>query len=91
MSGYLPKGVYLSIGLCPASLASACDRDAKTNGLNGKTAAVTGGESSIGSATAQRLVKEGAFVFLFGRRQGAFDAAVEKLGSNATGGAGLGE
>lgn len=51
--------------------------------LNGKTAVVTGGASGIGFATAQRFVEEGAFVFVFGRRQDALDAAVAKLGPNA--------
>ncbi|GAY23777.1 MULTISPECIES: SDR family NAD(P)-dependent oxidoreductase [Sphingobium] len=51
--------------------------------LNGKTAVVTGGASGIGFATAQRFVEEGAFVFLFGRRQEALDAAVARLGGNA--------
>jgi NAD(P)-dependent dehydrogenase (short-subunit alcohol dehydrogenase family) len=53
------------------------------NRLNGKTAVVTGGASGIGLATAQRFVDEGAFVFVFGRRQDALDAAVAKLGANA--------
>jgi len=53
------------------------------NRLNGKTAVVTGGGSGIGFATARRFVEEGAFVFLFGRRQDALDAAVAKLGPNA--------
>jgi NAD(P)-dependent dehydrogenase (short-subunit alcohol dehydrogenase family) len=44
---------------------------------------VTGGASGIGFATAQRFVEEGAFVFLFGRRKDALDAALEKLGPNA--------
>ncbi|BAK65633.1 putative oxidoreductase [Sphingobium sp. SYK-6] len=51
--------------------------------LNGKTAVVTGGGSGIGFGIAQRFVAEGAFVFLFGRRQDALDAAVAKLGPNA--------
>lgn len=53
------------------------------NRLNGKTAIVTGGASGIGFATAQRLIDEGAFVFVFGRRQEALDTAVAKLGSKA--------
>lgn len=51
--------------------------------LSGKTAVVTGGGSGIGFATAQRFIAEGAFVFIFGRRQAALDAALAKLGPNA--------
>jgi NAD(P)-dependent dehydrogenase (short-subunit alcohol dehydrogenase family) len=53
--------------------------------LSGKIAIVTGGTSGIGLATAQRLIKEGAFVFITGRRQAELDAAVAKLGENAFG------
>lgn len=51
--------------------------------LEGKTAVITGGASGIGLATAKRFVAEGAFVFLFGRRQEALDAALSDLGPNA--------
>jgi NAD(P)-dependent dehydrogenase (short-subunit alcohol dehydrogenase family) len=51
--------------------------------LTGKTAVVTGGGSGIGLASAQRFIDEGAFVFIFGRRQVALDAALAKLGPNA--------
>lgn len=51
----------------------------------GKVAVVTGGTSGIGFATAQRLVSEGAKVFISGRRQTELDAAVQKLGKNVTG------
>ena len=53
--------------------------------LEGKVAVVTGGSSGIGLATAQRLVAEGAYVFITGRRQSELDAAVKLLGKNATG------
>ncbi|WP_406296603.1 SDR family NAD(P)-dependent oxidoreductase [Streptomyces sp. NBC_00624] len=53
--------------------------------LDGKTAIVTGGTSGIGLATAQRFAAEGAHVFVTGRRKEALDAAVAKIGSNATG------
>jgi NAD(P)-dependent dehydrogenase (short-subunit alcohol dehydrogenase family) len=51
--------------------------------LNGKTAVITGGATGIGLAAARRFIDEGAFVFIFGRRQDALDAAVAKLGRNA--------
>ena len=53
--------------------------------LDGKTAIVTGGTSGIGLATAQRFAAEGAHVFVTGRRKDALDAAVARIGPNATG------
>ena len=41
--------------------------------LGGKIALVTGGTAGIGLATAQRFVKEGAYVFVTGRRQTELD------------------
>lgn len=52
--------------------------------LTGKIALVTGGNSGIGLATAQRFVEEGAYVFITGRRQNELDAAVKKIGENVT-------
>jgi len=51
--------------------------------LSGKTAVITGGATGIGRAAAKRFIEEGAFVFIFGRRQEALDAAVAELGPNA--------
>jgi NAD(P)-dependent dehydrogenase (short-subunit alcohol dehydrogenase family) len=53
--------------------------------LEGKVAVVTGGNSGIGLATAQRFVAEGAYVFITGRRQAELDAAVKLIGKNVTG------
>src|SRR6201747_372252 len=51
--------------------------------LTGKTAVITGGATGIGLAAAKRFIEEGAFVFVFGRRQDALDAAVTELGPHA--------
>src|ERR1700754_694056 len=53
------------------------------NRLNGKTAVITGGATGIGRAAAMRFIEEGGFVFIFGRRQEALNAAVADLGPNA--------
>ena len=53
--------------------------------LHGKVAVVTGGTEGIGLATAQLFVKEGAYVFITGRRQKELDDAVKEIGSNITG------
>ena len=52
--------------------------------LEGKVAVITGGNSGIGLATAQRFVAEGAYVFITGRRQSELDAAVKQIGKNVT-------
>jgi NAD(P)-dependent dehydrogenase (short-subunit alcohol dehydrogenase family) len=50
--------------------------------LEGKIAVITGGNSGIGLATAQRFVSDGAYVFITGRRQSELDAAVKQIGKN---------
>src|SRR3984893_10734597 len=53
--------------------------------LEGKVAVITGGNSGIGLATAQRFVAEGAYVFVTGRRRDELDKAVAALGSGVSG------
>jgi NAD(P)-dependent dehydrogenase (short-subunit alcohol dehydrogenase family) len=53
--------------------------------LDGKVALVTGGTSGIGLAAATALAEEGAYVYITGRRERELAAAVQEIGSNATG------
>jgi NAD(P)-dependent dehydrogenase (short-subunit alcohol dehydrogenase family) len=53
--------------------------------LEGKVAVITGGNSGIGLATAERFVSEGAYVYITSRRQSQLDAAVKQIGKNVTG------
>ena len=53
--------------------------------LEGKIALITGGNSGIGLATAKQFVKEGAYVFITGRRDKELSAAVKEIGNNITG------
>jgi len=53
--------------------------------LEGKIALITGGNSGIGLATAEHFVKEGAYVFITGRRDAELAVAVKEIGRNVTG------
>ena len=53
--------------------------------LEGKVVVITGGSTGIGLAAARLFVKEGANVFITGRRQKELDDAVRAIGRNATG------
>jgi NAD(P)-dependent dehydrogenase (short-subunit alcohol dehydrogenase family) len=53
--------------------------------LDGKVSLVTGGTSGIGLAAANALAKEGAYVYITGRRERELTTAVQQIGGNATG------
>src|SRR5260370_1030631 len=53
--------------------------------LEGKIAVVTGGTKGNGFPMAKLFFKEGANVFITGRRQNELDEAVEAIGGNVTG------
>jgi NAD(P)-dependent dehydrogenase (short-subunit alcohol dehydrogenase family) len=56
-----------------------------TKKLQGKVAIITGGTTGIGLETAKLFVKEGAYVFITGRRQKELDEAVKAIGTSVTG------
>jgi NAD(P)-dependent dehydrogenase (short-subunit alcohol dehydrogenase family) len=53
--------------------------------LEGRFALITGGNSGIGLATARQFVKEGAYVYITGRRERELTAAVREIGGDVTG------
>ena len=53
--------------------------------LEGKVAVVTGGNSGIGLATAKAFVREGAYVFITGRREAELANVVKEIGPNVKG------
>jgi NAD(P)-dependent dehydrogenase (short-subunit alcohol dehydrogenase family) len=53
--------------------------------LAGRIALVSGGSGGIGLATAKEFVKEGAYVFITGRRDSELAAAATEIGGNVTG------
>src|SRR5438445_11708406 len=54
--------------------------EATMSRLQNKVAVITGGTSGIGLAAAQRFVAEGAFVYIFARRQDELDKTVASIG-----------
>jgi NAD(P)-dependent dehydrogenase (short-subunit alcohol dehydrogenase family) len=52
--------------------------------LAGKVAVITGGSSGIGLATAKRFAREGAYVFITGRRASELEKAKAEIGKNVT-------
>ncbi len=53
--------------------------------LREKVAVITGATEGIGLAIAKLFAKEGAYVFITGRRQRELDEAVKTIGNNVTG------
>src|SRR4029077_8480236 len=73
-----------SLPNCAKASLKCVDGETRMRKLEGKIALVTGATAGIGLATAWRFVKEGAYVFITGRRQAALDAAAKLMnGSGA--------
>jgi NAD(P)-dependent dehydrogenase (short-subunit alcohol dehydrogenase family) len=53
--------------------------------IDGKVAVITGASTGIGLASAELFAREGAQVFMTGRRQAELDAAVKSVGGSARG------
>ena len=51
--------------------------------LSGKVALITGGNSGIGLATAALFIKEGAFVYITGRKEATLEEASKLLGEQS--------
>src|SRR5258708_23931523 len=59
--------------------------EATMSRLHNKVAVITGGTSGIGLAAAQRFAAEGAFVYIFARRQEELDKTVVATRRNVAG------
>ena len=53
--------------------------------LEGKIALITGGSDGMGYGTAEEFIREGAFVFITGRRREQLEKAAAALGDRAAG------
>ena|ERR1700722_10035099 len=53
--------------------------------LDGKVVVITGATTGMALETAKLFVKEGAYLFITGRRQETLDQAVKEIGKNVKG------
>src|ERR1700682_1714246 len=74
-----------SIGAWKVPQSSATTEKTMSKRLEGKIAVVTGGTEGNRLGWAKLFVKEGAYVFITGRRQKELDEAVKAIGTNVSG------
>ena len=83
-SRYRWRGGYGECADCPQARRIARDFHPSTS-AKAEKAHAGGGTTGIRLAAAKLFVREGAYVFITGRRQKEVDEAVKAIGSNVTG------